>query len=347
MSMLRLAISCVVLLAASSAAARDVRVRLARSQSTLQVKGAVRCDGKRFAAPVVRLDAGRMSVLGRTIASGRCTGRGQFAYGGVTWSGGVDLRVYGDRLILVGIIELERYVAGVVAAELLPRWPVESLKAMAVAARSYTLWRMGRTKSQPYHLTADVSSQVFRGLSRVPQPVLKATEATKGQLLVFKGKPIAAYYHACAAGRTATAQEVWGRGEPYLQSVVSPDLACNRINWRSAVHVNQAGKKLGVGSVRKVRVTGFTPSNRVEEVEVKGTTATRLFSGQDLRKRLGWALVRSTDFSAEIQGRQLVLTGHGSGHGVGMSQWGARGFAERGKGYREILAHYYPGAELR
>ena len=122
----------------------------------------------------------------------------------------MDLRVYGDRLILVGIIELERYVAGVVAAELLPREPVESLKAMAVAARSYTLWRMGRTKSQPYHLTADVSSQVFRGLSRVPQPVLKATEATKGQLLVFKGKPIAAYYHACAAGRTATAQEVWG-----------------------------------------------------------------------------------------------------------------------------------------
>ena len=74
-------------------------------------------------------------VLGRTIASGRCTGRGQFAYGGVTWSGGVDLRVYGDRLILVGIIELERYVAGVVAAELLPRWPVESLKAMAVAEK--------------------------------------------------------------------------------------------------------------------------------------------------------------------------------------------------------------------
>ena len=195
----------------------------------------------------------------------------------------MDLRIYGDRLILVGIIELERYVAGVVAAELL-RWPVESLKAMAVAARSYTLWRMGRTKS-PTTLTADVSGQVFRGLSRVPQPVLKATRRPRVNCSCSKESRSPPTITPAPLGRPRRRRRCGG-GRAVSSIGREPDLACNRINWRGAVHVNQAGKKLGVGSVRKVRVTGFTPSNRVEEVEVKGTTATRLFSGQDLRR--GW-----------------------------------------------------------
>ncbi len=345
--MVRSLISTCIVLFASSATASEVRVRLAKTTKTLNLSGVVNCDGRSVKSPRVRATATRMVVQGQVVKSGRCAGRGRFTYQGTVWTGGAELRRHGRHTLLIGLIDLEAYVAGVVAAELLPGWPPESLKAMAVAARSYTLWRMGQSKRQPFHLTADVSSQVFRGLERIPKPVVQATQSTAGQTLRYQGKPVAAYYHACAAGRTASAREVWGRNQPYLRSVVSPDLACNRINWRSAMHVREAGKKLGVGPVSRVRIQGFTDSNRVDEVEVVGADKTRLFSGQDLRKKLGWAILRSTDFSVTIKGRQLVFIGHGSGHGVGMSQWGARGMAQRGKDYRAILAHFYPGADLR
>ena len=347
MVMIRLVILSVLGLYATSASAVEVRVRLAKSANKMSLKGTVNCGKKRFDSPSFSWSGNRLMVAGQSVDSTRCSGRGRYTYSGTTWSGGVEVQPHGEKLILIGLIDIEAYVAGVVSAELLPGWPMESLKAMAVAARSYTLWRMGRSNKLPFHLTADVSSQVFRGMARLPKPVLQATKATEGQILRYNNKPIAAYYHACAAGRTASASEVWGRGEPYLKSVISPDLACNRINWRSAMHVNEAGKKLGVGSLSRIKIIGFTESNRVEEVEVVGTSGRRIFSGQDLRKRLGWAVLRSTDFSPSVQGRQLVFVGHGSGHGVGMSQWGAKGLAQRGKSYRLILQHFYPGTDLR
>ena len=345
--MIRALIFCLFYVLATPAAAIDVRVRLAKSTKKLRVKGNFKCGKTQYVSPTFAWSASRLSVAGKAVNPAKCSGQGNYSYSGISWSGGAEVQPHGRHLILIGVIDLEAYVAGVVAAELLPGWPIESLKAMAVAARSYTQWRMGRSKSAPFHLTADVSSQVFRGLARIPEPVLRATKATKGKILRYQSKPIAAYYHACAAGRTASASEVWGRGQPYLKSVISPDLACNRINWRSAMHVNEAGKKLGVGSLSRIKIASFTESNRVEEVEVVGASGRRILSGQDLRKKLGWSVLRSTDFSTSIQGRQLVFVGHGSGHGVGMSQWGARGLAQRGERYQTILQHFYPGTELR
>jgi stage II sporulation protein D len=335
------------LLIAAPSSAQTVRVRLAKTTKTLHLKGTLDCAGRKVSGPRARALGSRLQVNGSSVAKGLCKGAGRFVYRGTAWDGGAELRLYGGALILVASIDMEKYIAGVVAAELLPGWPVEALKAMSVAARSYTLWRIGARSKAPFDLTADVSSQVFRGLERVPQPVRDATRATRRQVLRYKGKPISAYYHACAAGRTATAGEVWGKDQPYLQSVVSPDLACNRINWRAAMHVKVAGKKLGVGELKELRITGFTVSHRVKELQAVGTKKTRLISAQALRKVLGWAVLRSADFTAEIKGRQLVIHGHGSGHGVGMSQWGAKGLAERGKSYTQILEHYYPGAKLR
>ncbi len=327
--------------------AATVRVRLAKSTKQIKVSGRFVCGQHKTNSPLAKRVGAQMLVDGQSVPKAFCSGRGRFSHQGMAWDGGAELRLHGTAVILIGVIDLETYIAGVVAAELMPGWPKAALKAMAVAARSYTKWRMRQSTKAPYHVTADVSSQVFRGLNRIREPVRQATRETRGQVLRYKGQPIAAYYHACAAGRTATAAEVWGKDQPYLKSVISPDLACNRINWRAAMHVKNAAKKLGIGTITAARITAFTPSNRVEEVELMTAEGARLFSGQNLRKKLGWSVLRSTDFSIRVTGRQLVFLGHGSGHGVGMSQWGAKGLALRGKDYRTILAHYYAGCELR
>jgi stage II sporulation protein D len=334
--MLRLFALFTTLIFALPTQASTVRVRLAKSTKQIRVSGSFVCGSRSIKSPLAKRVGSRLMVAAKPVAKNLCSGTGHFVYNGLTWDGGAELRMHGNSLILVGVV----------AAELLPGWPLESLKAMAVAARSYTLWRIGQSSKAPYHLTADVSSQVFRGLNRIPAPVRQATQATRAQVLRYKRKPVAAYYHACAAGRTASASEVWGKDQPYLKSVISPDLACNRINWRTAMHVKDVGKRLGIGAISSVRIIGFTPSNRVDEVEFVSGETTRIVSGQKLRKKLGWAVLRSTDFSIAITGRQLVVLGHGSGHGVGMSQWGAKGMAQRGKDYRAILSHFYPGTEL-
>lgn len=329
------------------AASPEVRVRLHESPKPFELKGSVSCGGQKVWNPVVR-KAGKMMMVGSAkLEPGTvCSGHGTFTFTDVRWRGQAHVSRKGAKLRLVAAIDIESYVAGVVNAEVLPGWPEESLKAMAVAARTYSHHRMAARRHLDWDVTADVTSQVFRG-GDSRRPVLRAVSATRGQILHYANRPAATYYHACSAGRTATAKEVWGQGQPYLKSVVSPDLACNRINWDSRIASHDAGKRLGLGQLLRIQIIGYTGSGRVKRVRVWGRSGKKDFTVQALRKDLGWDVVRSADFSAKVQGNVLVLKGHGSGHGVGMSQWGARGMALKGKNYREILRHYYSGTVFK
>ena len=325
-----------------------VRVRLHATEKRFQFQGEVTCGAQRVKNPSVRA-AGAMWMVGSAKLANdqNCKGKGEFQFEDVRWRGKVQVNRRGSQLQLIAVLDMESYVAGVVNAEVLPGWPEASLKAMAVAARTYTHWRRASRRKADWDVTADVSSQVYRG-GEARRPVLRAVSATRGQILRYGGKPAATYYHACAAGRTVPAQEVWGRSYPYLKSVVSPDLACNRVNWDSRLATSDAGRRLGLGTLVKAKIIAFQPSGRVKSVRMWGRSGKKDFKVQDLRKALGWDVVRSSDFRLRVaNGKILVIRGHGSGHGVGMSQWGARGLALKGKDYAQILAHFYPGTVLK
>ncbi|MAO82415.1 MAG: hypothetical protein CMH50_00815 [Myxococcales bacterium] len=330
------------------AAPEFVRVRLHAGQKPFALQGQVVCGAQTVKNPKVR-SAGSLWLVGsaKLTKTANCAGKGRFQFGDVRWRGEARLNRRGKTLQLVAVLDMESYVAGVVNAEVLPGWPPASLKAMAVAARTYTHWRRASRRQADWDVTADVSSQVYRG-GDARRPVLRAVSATRGQILLFGGKPAATYYHACAAGRTVPAQEVWGRDYPYLQSVISPDLACNRVNWDSRLSTDDAGQRLGLGKLVQAKIISFQPSGRVKQIRFWGRSGKKDFNVQDVRKKLGWDVVRSSDFRVSVaDGKILVLRGHGSGHGVGMSQWGARGLALKGKNYTEILQHFYPGTTFR
>jgi stage II sporulation protein D len=326
----------------------SIRVRVARHSGGVSIAGPLNCGTKKTGTHRFKRRGAELAADGQRVRTGKCAGQGSFNYQGLRWNGRVEVRVHRGAVIVVAHVALERYVAGVVSAELPAGWPPAALEAMAVAARSYALFRAGQARKKPYDVTADANSQVFRGDSATRRPARRAAAATAGQVLRSGGKPAAAYFHACAAGRTATAAEVWGGKDlPYLQSVISPDLACNRINWNETLAASVAGKKLGVGRLIALSTKGYTPSGRVAKVAAVGDRGEREYTVQELRKRLGWGVVRSADFTARVSAGKLVVSGHGSGHGVGMSQWGARGMALRGETAAAILAHYYPGAILQ
>jgi stage II sporulation protein D len=289
---------------------------------------------------------------------------------GKTYRGAAE--VVADRsrgLIVINRLGLEDYLLGVVPAEIGRRTPEEfaAVRAQAVAARTYTISHLGRRDSLGFDLFATVEDQVYGGLEVERRDVERAINDTRGEILVFDGQPVSAFYHSTCGGQTATREEVWGEPNlPYLRSVrdagggeyycaISP-----RYRWReswTADEMNgfvraELASRLGVspssvGRISGIRVLSRTEGDRVDQLEVEASGGRYVLRKNEIRWVLQPAegrILGSTDFAVR-QGRlengEIVVEGRGFGHGIGMCQWGAIGRARAGQGYREILAAYY------
>jgi stage II sporulation protein D len=222
------------------------------------------------------------------------------------------------------------------------------LRAQAVVARTYALHERARNAELGWDVESSVVSQRYRQ-GPVPPRIRAAVLATRGEVLEYEGAPILAVFHASAGGRTASSAEVWGRSLPYLKEVSSPDDDAPDYFWSfdlARADLLAALRPLGfaVGSGEPIEVVERTPSGRVARVRIGEAEIT----GRALRRVLGGRALRSTRFEVRAgEGERVRFVGSGSGHGVGLCQWGARALAESGRSYREILAHYYPGTRLR
>ncbi len=256
-------------------------------------------------------------------------------------------------VLLVHPLPMETYLVGIVSGELPPSWPLEAMKAQAVAARTYAIYQKFHAPDRPYHLDSGVLDQVYGGVQRENPTARQAVAQTRGQVLTWRRRPIRAYFHACCGGDTENARDGWGTNEPYLQSVSCGHCNdCGRFAWTLKVPVTQLGtalatQKLEVGDVMDVAVTRRTATGRAAQVTVTGSNRTRAMHAEDLRRILGYDQLRSRNFSVKKDGAVLVFEGRGSGHAVGLCQWGARGLANKGGEYESILTRYYPGARIR
>ncbi|HYB12289.1 MAG TPA: SpoIID/LytB domain-containing protein [Myxococcota bacterium] len=328
-----------------------VRVLLACGPGPFRVRGSTLGDLSVGAGPrgvrVDGVDRGeRVRLEGSALVANGLRVRGALevarAEGGVT---------------LVNELPLEAYVAGTLARETYPSWGAEVLRAQAVVARTYVLYEHAHRLGQSYDVKATTDSQVYGGVDAESEVVVRATQDTHGEYLAFEGEPILAVYHSAAGGETQGAEEVWTRALPYLRPVsVEGEEASPDTYWRAVVsreRLSRVAAALGrpVGAVLEVRIEERTVGGRVRSVRIVGAEGETLVSAGSLRAALGQDVLKSTLFEVhpgrDERSQDIVFVGSGRGHGVGMSQWGARAMAERGAGYREILQHFYPGTTLR
>ena len=256
---------------------------------------------------------------------------------------------------------MAEYLPGVVAAEMPASFAPEALKAQAVAARTYILRRAAQRADA--HPEADVCSDpgcccAWSGTDALKahwggdyrknlRTIRTAAAETDGQTLTYGGEPILAAFHSASHGRTESSEAIWGGALPYLVSVSTPETEADVPGMRSQVVLSPDEARTALadlGTLPEDPQTWqpeITPdeAGRVRTLTIGGVT----LSGTEARARFH---LRSALFTAEIQDGALVFTVDGSGHGVGMSQYGANVMAQAGAGYEEILAHYYPGAEL-
>ena len=266
--------------------------------------------------------------------------------------GSLDLFADRGRLVAVNAVELEQYVAAVVASEVPAAWPVESLKAQAVAARTFAVaQKIAQGPAARAHLGASVRDQVYRNAASPPAAALAAAKATAGEVLTWGSAPIAAYFSASCGGVSESAEAAFHLSTgttPYSRGGDRDDDAQAWTAHVPLAEVSEAWRRAGRrGEVREVAIAARTASGRARVLRLQTTAGPQQMLAVELRQRLGYTRLRSLLFEVETNGGEAVFRGKGSGHGVGLCQQGARARAEKGQLYREILSHYYPGAEIR
>ncbi len=323
-----------------------VRVLVYEGQGPISV-------GPAGSAREVRIARDGLLVEGQPVGpSWTPGGSGPWRVGARMLRGQIRVRARSGRVEVLNRVELEQYVASTVGGEMSPSWPREALRAQAVAARTYVLHEAAKRRSSAWDVRATALSQVYRGVEAETDETRSAARATRSEVLTYRGEPILAVFHSTAGGRTATAGEVWGRDLPYLRVVeVEEEDDAPHTYWRAVFSPTELAGELdaagvSIAEVEGLRVTRRTRSGRVERLEVRGARAVEELRGEPLRQLVQALGLRSTLFDIRRGSEGYAFVGSGYGHGVGMSQWGARALAERGVSYQRILARFYPGTRL-
>ncbi len=290
-----------------------------------------------------------LEVEGWRAAGFRLTG-GSIRLNGREYGGVIDLLRSGDGVAIVNEVPLEEYVAGVVRAEAGERWPLEALRAQAVAVRTYAAHHRMLGAGKPYHLVASTAHQQYAGRVLPTSPVWKAVADTAGQILLWEGEPFPAFYHTDSGGFTEDPRTVFAaRNMPALKPVRCEFSAGSpHFYWTADVKLADLAEALrrqdlGVGTVTAIEVAERTLSLRATWVTVHGTRGSVRLRGNDLRRVIGYDTLKSTLFAVALHGDLAQFAGRGYGHGVGLCQWGAKAMAEQGYSARQILEFYYPG----
>lgn len=268
-----------------------------------------------------------------------------------------------EGVVLVNVVPMEEYLRGVVPSESIPTWKIDALKAQAVAARTYALYHWNDYRASGYDVRDDVESQVYKGAGAETKATDEAVRETRGEIITYEGKAIDALFHADGGGYTEYGENVWGISKPYLQGVPEELSEQTKKPWTVTLTRDAFSEKLsasgyGVGKIQNIKLSNLTfgkvhyagdrtPAGRVKKLICRGSSGWVSLSGVTMRKIFG---LRSAMFDILFKGNQIIITGYGYGHGLGLSQWGAEAMAEKhGDGkeyYKEILAHYYQGTKV-
>ena len=246
------------------------------------------------------------------------------------------------ELNIIEKIDLEEYLLGVLPYEMSHSWPLEALKAQAVAARTFTLKTMQDTRNKDFDLYSDVRSQMYKGTVKTYDSIKKAVGATKGEVLKYKGEMFHTYYHANCGGHTNGdgIKPLSGAKCGYCKDSAS-------YTWAKTLpkeSVNNYLKKNNIkGEIKKIEVGKTLTGGRASTLILTTTKEKKEVSCPAFRLAVGPTVLKSC-YITKADG--LKLQGRGYGHGKGMCQDGAKGMALDGKYYKDILAHYYPDAKI-
>lgn len=273
---------------------------------------------------------------------------------GRRYRGEIEVR-RGERGIeVINIVDLEEYLYGVIKREISPHWSMEAVKAQAVVARTFAHYNLFRHDKEGYDLCNTYHCQVYGGMTSEDPRSIEAVDATRNEILAYEGRSINAIYHATCGGHTADASLVWpgGGGLAYLKGVSCP--FCKQsphYSWHYRIRFSEISSTLRekgytIGSIQAISLSKKDDFGRVGELSIRESKGEIRIGANAFRLAMDPGKIRSTSFRILQIGDEVIFEGLGWGHGVGMCQWGAKGMAELGFNYEEILGYYYPNTRI-
>lgn len=240
----------------------------------------------------------------------------------------------------INTIDMDSYLLGVIGGEMPASFEKEAIKAQIVASRTYVYSRElsvdNTTNSQVYRTDEQLRASWVDNYDTNREKILEAIEETQNEVIKYDGQVISALFFSSSNGNTVPVEQYFsGEPKPYLKSVESLDEGTvDKTNKRTKeFSIDEFKSLLGVNDYTikdlKKYNTGY-----IESVNIGNT----IFTGRQVREKLSLA---SSSFTIEIYNNKVVVNTTGSGHGVGMSQYGAQALALKGASYKEILKHYY------
>ena len=338
------------------------------------------------------------------------------------YAGKLKIFIRENDIIVVNVLGIEKYLSSVVGSEMPAKWPLEALKAQAIASRTYALKQKGNTL---YDIDSTNKNQVYIGLEARTYKTSRAVKSTTSLVITHNNKLINSLFHSSSAGMTENSQDVWKNKYPYLSSVKDFDKNNPKLRWNKKFSKSHLQKLFPrIGGIKQIEILDITSTGRVKNVRVYGDFGTDQISGVDLRKRMSLKstlirfkfieenetkssneslkllstnlleneplthivrvgdtlIVIAEEYNVSVEDivalnniknsslinigqrllvprnslnssssseKILIVSGYGSGHGVGMSQWGAKYMANEGEKADSILRHFYKGVEIK
>lgn len=261
-------------------------------------------------------------------------------------------------------IELDTYLLGVVSSEMPASFEKEALKAQAVVARTYTIYKITEGKKHKDADICDDSACCQAWISKEDRlnkwdeqnkeaywsKIEEAVNSTKGKIVTHEGKPINAFFHSNSGGITDTATAVWGGNNyPYLQAVAtsgedsysgySSEVILTKEEFINKIKEHHSNFQIDFSLENQIEILEYTDGQRIKTIKIGNLN----LSGVEIRNIFG---LKSAKFQINIEGENIKFNVIGYGHGVGMSQTGADSMAKQGSNYEKIIKHFYTGVQI-
>ena len=263
--------------------------------------------------------------------------------------GNILAKLRKGKLYIINRVDMELYLRSVVPSESYASWPLETLKAQTVAARTYAYYQLRHRKTWVFDVVDDEGDQAYKGMKRETKKTDRAVLETEGQILSYQNKPILAMYSANSGGYTADAGSIFGLSKPYLVAQRDPEsLKGKMARWKktySVSHVENAlnRRRLKIRGLKRIEPAIKGPSGRIIKIRIVADSGTKTVRTRTTLRRA----LKLPEILLEIkkENGNFIFDGRGWGHGVGYSQWGSAILGKK-TSYDKILAFYYPTASL-
>lgn len=358
--LLILAVYCLTSASAATVRSESIRVAILKGADEFTVEGGGFLAADEHGNPIQlpaqftlrRSSAFMLTSDGRRLKRLTVSSAGRIRVNGKGYRGLVDFYPADKGLLAVNELPLEEYLVGLINCEISSLWPAEAVKAQAVIARSYAIYQKDARRGALYHLESSVMDQVYDGADIEDNRAAKAVLETEGEVLTYADSVIQAFYHSNCGGHTESARNVWGNDLPYLQGVeCGYCLSAPSARWEVSLPLKKVESQLktagyNLSGLISVRCGELNRSGRLKTVYLSSAKGEKVISGVDFRKAIGYSVIKSTNFTITGRGDELLFSGSGNGHGVGLCQWGGKQRAADGFSYREILSYYYAGTTI-